>query len=253
MHITLAATTPQDAARELRAGSCYGIRSSAMICQEPPRASEPMLLLLLLAWTEDEALLERLRAGDEAAFVELLGRHHSALVRLARVFVGDEATAEEIAQETWLAMISGLATFEGRSSLKTWIFQILTNRARTRARRDARTTPLPSWDGELRDEDDPLAGRFNARGGWATPPGAWSIDPEQDLIYRRLLAIAQETIDALPEAQRAVVVMRDLQGMTPAEVCDALEVSEGNQRVLLHRARTTIRAAIERAMREEAA
>lgn len=210
-----------------------------------------MLLLLLLALCEDDALLERLRAGEEAAFAELLAKHHSALVRLARAFVGDEATAEEVAQETWLAMIHGLSRFEGRSSLKTWLFQILTNRARTRARRDARVVAVPSLGEEpVRDEDDPLSGRFNRRGGWATSPGAWSVDPEHELMYRHLLTLTQQTIDALPEAQRAVVVMRDLQGMTAADVCGALEITESNQRVLLHRARTTIRAAVERAFEE---
>jgi RNA polymerase sigma-70 factor (ECF subfamily) len=192
---------------------------------------------------EDEhAFLERLRRGDQAAFRELVERHDGALRRLARTFVRTPTAADEVVQETWLGVIRGLDTFEERSTLQTWIFRILVNRARTRGVRDARSIPFSS----LEDEDTPAIepAAFGADGRWASAPPRLDTDPETSLLSGELREHLQRAIDELVPAQRAVITLRDLLGVSAEEVCELLELTEGNQRVLLHRARSRVRVAL---------
>jgi RNA polymerase sigma-70 factor, ECF subfamily len=197
---------------------------------------------------QDAALVARLREGDEAAFVELIDRYGTTMVRVAQMYVRDRATAEEVVQETWLAVLNGIDRFEGRSSLKTWLFRILTNRAKTRGERDGRMIPFSSLAG-AGEEDEPsvdpdrFLGPDSAQpGAWAAPPRAW---PQDRVLAAETLGVIEMAIDQLPEAQRAVIRLRDIEGWSPMEVADALEISDGNQRVLLHRARSKVRAALE--------
>jgi RNA polymerase sigma-70 factor, ECF subfamily len=198
--------------------------------------------------TEDHELVQRLRKGDESAFVELIDRYGATMVRVAQMYVRDRATAEEVVQETWLAVLNGIDRFEERSSLKTWLFRILTNRAKTRGEREGRVVPFSSLAGAT-EEDDPSVDpdRFlgpdslNA-GAWAAPPRAW---PHDEVLGRETLAVIEMAIEKLPEAQREVIRLRDVEGWSPMEVSDALEITDGNQRVLLHRARSKVRAAVE--------
>lgn len=195
----------------------------------------------------DDITVSRLRAGDEDAFRDLLARHHTHLLRFARTFVSNPATAEEVVQETWLAVLNGLSGFEGRSSLKSWIYSILANRARTRAVRDGRTLLFSEMtSGEEDDEPAVEPSRFNAAGYWDQPPRPWD-----DLSPERLAASAQirthlaSALEELPETQRAVVVLRDIEGCSSDEACNILGISETNQRVLLHRGRSRLRGLLE--------
>lgn len=195
---------------------------------------------------DDSTLLESLLDGDERAFATLIDRHHGEMLRLAKAFVDDEPAAEEVVQETWMAVIDGLDDFEGRGSLKTWIFSILTNLAKKRGKKDARTVPWSELsdeplDGEVAEESN----RFSAEGRWSAPPVPWNTDPEQEAMRAQQLEIVQETIDQLPASQQAVVTMRDVQGWPAEEVCEVLDITRGNQRVLLHRGRTSVREALE--------
>ncbi len=195
---------------------------------------------------DDRRLVAALLAGDERAFRELVDLYHAALVRTARGYVRDLAVAEEVAQETWLAVLTGLERFEGRSSLKTWIFRILTNRALTRATRERRSTPfsaIPS-DGTAVDPD-----RFTA-GAWSEPPQPWSDMPSELLLAAETRERLLEAIDSLPDAQRLVITLRDIEGFDAAETCDLLQISDGNQRVLLHRARSRVRELLEPYLQE---
>ena len=193
----------------------------------------------------DDALLERLLARDEAAFSELVAGLHESLLRLARTFVADHGAAEEVVQDTWLGVVKGLGTFERRSSLKTWIFRILVNRARTRGGRDARMVNFSTLEGPD-DEPSVLEDRFSADGRWLQPPSLWKEQDPQDLLLRQeTVAFLHEALDNLPPNQRAVVTLRDFDGIDAEEVCNILAISETNQRVLLHRARTRLRAALE--------
>jgi RNA polymerase sigma-70 factor (ECF subfamily) len=191
---------------------------------------------------DDQALLERLRAGDERAFDALVARHDGALRRVARSFVGNDAAADDVVQETWLGVLKGLDAFEGRSSLRTWIFRILVNRARTRATRDARILPFSALETEDRPAVEPTA--FAEDGRWISTPTRLEGDPESDLLSAELRRHLLQAVDTLSPDQRAVITLRDLVGMSGAEVCDLLELSDGNQRVLLHRARARVRAAL---------
>lgn len=184
--------------------------------------------------------------------MRLVEKHHDALVRMAMIFVSDRGAAEELVQETWLAVIDGLERFEQRSSLKTWIFAIMANKAKKRAGRDARTVNLSSFaehDIE-RMLDNPDEGRFSERGHWSQPPLRWRIDPEERLHKQQLLEVVKDTIEELPELQRIVITMRDVQGFSANDVVGVMEISNSHQRVLLHRARATIRAALERHLAE---
>jgi len=193
----------------------------------------------------DHALVARLRAGDEAAFVELVDCYDAQLRRLARTFVRTNALADDVVQETWLGVLRGLDRFEERSSLKTWIFRILVNRARTRAVREARQVPFSSLaspeDGEG-PAVDPTA--FAADGTWAQPPTRLDAEPEARLLSRELRGHLGEVVDTLPEQQRTVILLRDVAGLDGPEVAETLGISEGNQRVILHRARTRVRQAL---------
>jgi len=194
---------------------------------------------------DETALLERLVAQDESAFAELVRLYHGSLVRVARLFVATVETAEEVVQETWLAVITGVGRFEGRSTLKTWIFRILMNRARTRAVRDKRTVSLADLSGDG-DQPEVDADRFRDDGHWAAPPRAWTLPgPEGDALRGELRQALEKAIESLPEMQAAVITLRDVQGWTSEETCNALDVSETNQRVLLHRARSRVRRALE--------
>jgi RNA polymerase sigma-70 factor (ECF subfamily) len=193
--------------------------------------------------------LQALRCGDEAAFLRLVTAHHSALVRLALVYAPSREVAEECVQETWIAVLQGLDGFEGRSSLRTWICRILVNIARRRAVAERRELPFSSFSGpgEAGPAVDP--DRFfrtgpNA-GHWASPPRAWSA-PEQEALARELQAVIAGTIAGLPPHQRIVITLRDVEGWASNEVSALLEIEPGNQRVLLHRARSRVRGALER-------
>jgi RNA polymerase sigma-70 factor, ECF subfamily len=195
-------------------------------------------------------LLARLRAGDEAAFESLINRHYATLLAVAMSYVKGRAVAEEVVQETWLAVIEGLGRFEGRSSLKTWILAILVNKAKTRGVREARTVPFTTLDTAA---DEPAVPRERFRGPddaypghWRTPPGNWHASADAAVEDRETLGVVVRAIADLPPAQQTVIRMRDVEGYSSEEVCSALDVSEGNQRVLVHRARSRVRAALER-------
>jgi RNA polymerase sigma-70 factor (ECF subfamily) len=200
--------------------------------------------------TEERRLVEQLRSGDERAFARLIDEHSSTLLRVAMAHVGTRALAEEVVQETWLGVINGIDRFEGRSSLKTWIFRILTNTANTRGSRERRMVPFsalgPADDDEPSVDSDRFFPADHARypDHWALGPTAWAT-PEDGLLSGETREVILRAIDTLPEAQRTVVTLRDVQGWSPEEVCDALELSDGNQRVLLHRGRTKVRTALE--------
>ena len=192
---------------------------------------------------EDErALLKRLRAGDEQAFDALVARHDGAMRRVARTLVRTSSAADDVVQETWLGVIRGLDAFEGRSSLRTWIFSILVNRARTRAAHDARSVPFSAIEDEARPAVEPAA--FSADGRWTSAPPRLDYDPETQLLSAELRKRLLDVVEELPPAQRAVITMRDLLGMPAEDVCALLDVSDGNQRVLLHRARSRVRRAL---------
>jgi RNA polymerase sigma-70 factor (ECF subfamily) len=199
---------------------------------------------------DDQALIEKLRARDKAAFAALVRELHGSLVRVAMMFVSSRATGEEIAQDTWGKVLASLDQFEGRSSLRTWIFRICTNRAKTLAGREARSTPFSQLE-ELGDAPvDPS--RFTAAGMWADPPHAWTDDtPERVLDRAQAIEEIQRALAEMPAVQRAVLTLRDLQGLESVEVCNVLELSESNQRVLLHRARSRVRRALELLYAEE--
>jgi RNA polymerase sigma-70 factor, ECF subfamily len=193
---------------------------------------------------EDRRLLRALRRGDEAAFASLLDAHHSGLVSVAMAYVRNRAVAEEVVQEAWLGVIRGLERFEGRSSLKTWIFRIVANIAKTRAAREGRSVPFSALgDREEGPSVDPE--RFGPDDHWSSSPSSWETIPEERLQAKETLARIQEAIQTLPPNQRAVVTLRDVQHWSSEEVCELLCISEGNQRVLLHRARSKVRVALE--------
>jgi RNA polymerase sigma-70 factor (ECF subfamily) len=199
----------------------------------------------------DAPLLAALRAGDEDAFATLVTRHHASLKRVARAYVSTDAVAEEVVQETWLAVIAGLERFEQRSTLKTWLFHILTNKAKTRGVRERRTVPFASLGPDAGSGEPAVSpDRFQRDGDawpghWATPPRPWE-DPERRLSSLEAREHLRAAIAALPEVQQAVLTMRDVEGLDAEEVCDLLDLTAGNQRVILHRARSRIRAALER-------
>jgi len=191
--------------------------------------------------TTEVELIDRLREGDEGAFRELFDAHHAMLVRLALSYVKSPSVAEEIAQDTWAAVIDALPTFEGRSSLKTWIARIAINRAKTRAQRDGRQVPLD--DEEPPSTDD----RFGSIGQFKRRPTNFD-SPESLLSNREVREAIDRCLERLPEQQRAIVTLRDLEGWSSEEVCNVLGLSESNQRVLLHRGRGRLREALEAAL-----
>ena len=195
------------------------------------------------AAADEQALLARLRAGDERAFGALVDGLHCRLVALARTFTPSEAVAEEAVQETWLAVIRGLRGFEGRSSLRTWIYAILVRRARTLGRRERREAagPLPA--------DETLPAGLSPAGDWERPPAPWGLeDPAAAAAGRETFEVVERALAAMPRSQRRVVLLRDIEGRPAAEVCNILALSETHQRVLLHRGRARIRAALDRVL-----
>jgi RNA polymerase sigma-70 factor, ECF subfamily len=196
-------------------------------------------------------LLARLRAGDERAFETLVEGYHGRMMAIARTYVKTRAVAEEVVQETWLAVLQGLRGFEGRSTLKTWILRILVNTAMMRGGREARSVPFSSFvpRHEVHSAVEPE--RFRApgeafAGDWDRYPGDWRALPEGQLLARESLEVVRRAIEELPAPQQRVIAMRDVAGYSAEEACDALSISAGNQRVLLHRARSHVRAALER-------
>jgi RNA polymerase sigma-70 factor (ECF subfamily) len=198
---------------------------------------------------QEAKLVEKLRAGDEEAFIELIRGLNPSLLRVARMFVPTSALAEDVVQETWLAVLKGIDRFEGRSSLKTWIFRILTNTAKTRGERERRSVPFSTLDTEEGGFEPAVErSRFTGTGHWAVLPRAW---PEDRLLANETRSLIERAIERLPPSQRAVITLRDVEGWTADEVRNALELSETNQRVLLHRARAKVRGALEQYLSEE--
>ena len=194
----------------------------------------------------DQDLLERLRAGDEDAFAELVRRYQRLMLRVARGYVRTDAVAEEVVQESWLAVLRGIERFEGRSAFKTWLLRIVANRAMTQGVKEARSVPFASLED---DSEEPSVSpeRFHppgepGAGAWSAPPEPW---PEDRVLADETRAVIDRAIEGLPPMQRAVVSMRDIEGWSSEEVQEALEISPANQRVLLHRGRQKVRAALE--------
>ncbi len=206
--------------------------------------------------TSENQLLARLRLGDESAFLELVERYHSKLKCVARMHVSTPAAADEVLQETWLGVLKGIRRFEGRSSLKTWIFRILINSALRRRQRDGRLIPFSALAKDEAEAKELAVApdRFfepgnPSQGHWAVPPTSWGDDPERRLLSQECMDQLQQAIGELPTAQKSVVTLRDVSGWTAGEVCELMEISEANQRVLLHRARSKIRSAMESYLR----
>jgi RNA polymerase sigma-70 factor, ECF subfamily len=206
-----------------------------------------------VASAEDLRLVEALRAGDEKAFMELVERYGPSMLRVAMLFVHTRAVAEEVVQDTWVGVLDGIDRFESRSSFKTWLFRILTNTAKSRGVRESRTVPMSSLveaglePGTVSVEHErfvPEGKRW--AGHWASSPARFDELPESRLLSSETVSLVRAVVDELPEAQRAVIAMRDLAGFDAEEVCAALGISAGNQRVLLHRARAKVRDALER-------
>ncbi len=201
---------------------------------------------------KDRSVIAALRAGDDDAFAALVERYSSRLQRLAFVYVRDRHVAEEVVQETWIGLLQSIHRFEGRSSLKTWLFRILLNVARSRARRESRTIPFSSLFDASTEAGEPSvdADRFQPAGArwpdhWTTPPGQWSQNPESQAASSETRAHVSAAIGTLPDNQREVITLRDIDGLTSLEVCNLLKISDTNQRVLLHRARGKVRKALE--------
>jgi len=202
---------------------------------------------------DDERLLNSLRERDETAFTQLVEQYHTSLVRLASIYVNDPAMGEELAQETWLAVLQGLHNFEGRSSLKTWIFTILTNKAKTRSQREKRIVSITDLEESLQSQPTVDPKRFNDASSekwpdhWATEsrPVSWRGISEELLISQETTNLIAQAITVLPENQQIVITLRDIHELSSDEVCNILGVSETNQRVLLHRARARVRQALE--------
>lgn len=206
---------------------------------------------------DERRLVEALRARDEDAFAELIDRYQASLVRVAMMYVGSRAVAEDVVGETWLGVLRGIDGFQGRSSLRTWIYRILTNTAKTRAQRERRSIPFASLgDGDHGPAVDPdrfLPAGDPAAGAWASPPRGWEGLPEATLLGAETRSVIDAAIEQLPPRQREVIRLRDVEGFSSGEVRVLLELSETNQRVLLHRARSKVRAALERYLAEDAA
>ncbi|MGI9539388.1 MAG: RNA polymerase sigma factor [Miltoncostaeaceae bacterium] len=201
---------------------------------------------------EERELVEALKAGDEAAFATLVDRYHASLVRVARSYVGSEAVAEEVAQDTWVGALNGIDRFEARSSVKTWLYRILTNRALTRRDRERRSVPFSALASDELDGDSAAldverflpADHPQWPNHWAVTPETWAAGGEERALAAETREVIDTAIAALPPAQRTVITMRDIEGFSSEDVCNVLEITESNQRVLLHRARTRVRAAL---------
>jgi RNA polymerase sigma-70 factor, ECF subfamily len=241
----------------VKSHSCCSVHESRETLQATaePRASSfrDGLSLIVKSLLDESDLVDALQRRDEAAFVQLVRSYQGRLLRLALVYVPIRAVAEEIVQEAWLGVLQGIDRFERRSSLKTWLFRIVVNRARTRGQRERRVVPFSALASSECDEDEAAVPeeRFLGPdhpewpGHWAVPPNAWPESPESELLTREALDLVQRAIDGLPPAQREVITLRDVEGASSEEVCNILGITETNQRVLLHRARSRVRAALE--------
>ncbi len=211
-----------------------------------------------MASPEEMLLVEALRNGDEAAFMALVEQYHMPLLRLAMLYLPERALAEEVVQDTWIGVLQGIHRFEGRSSLKTWIFRILMNRARTYAQREGRSVPFSSLadfgaepqDGQV-DADLFVSADHPLAGNWITPPSRWDDIPEDHLLSQETRGHIEQAVQALPANQRAVITLHDIEGCPSEEIRNLLGISAVNQRVLLHRARAQVRRALERYLKEE--
>ena len=212
----------------------------------------------VVASADDLYLIEQLRGGNEAAFEALIDRYATVMLRLAKVYVTAWVVAEEVVQETWMAVLEGLNRFEGRSSLRTWMFRILTNCAITRAQREGRSVPFSSLSDIDTDQPEPAvdADRFLPAdhqwpGHWVSFPTKWQETPEDRLLSQETRACIDRAIEAMPPNQREIIILRDIEGWTSEETCAFLNISEVNQRVLLHRARSKVRSVLEKYFEEE--
>jgi RNA polymerase sigma-70 factor (ECF subfamily) len=209
------------------------------------------------ALSDDATLVEALRRRDEAAFVALVERYHGPLLRLAMLYVSTPATAEEVVQETWVGVLHGIDRFEGRSAFKTWLFRILTNQAKRRGARDARSIPFSALTdagegaGPAVEPERFLPEGHEWAGHWVSYPQDWQQTPEDRLLSQETRACLLAAIADLPSNQRFVITMRDVEGWSADDVCNILAITETNQRVLLHRARSKVRRALERHLDEE--
>jgi RNA polymerase sigma-70 factor (ECF subfamily) len=194
---------------------------------------------------EDARLVEGLRAGDEAAFKALMREYGGAMLRVAQMYVSSRAVAEEVVQDAWIGVLRGIGRFEGRSSLKTWLFRIVANTAKTRGVREARSIPFASLGDDSEGSIDP----DRVLGSGERFPGHWAVPPEGRVLATEAMGVIERAVEALPPAQRAVITLRDIQGLSSEEVRNALDLTETNQRVLLHRARSKVRNALEEYMR----
>ena len=221
------------------------------ICGFARLTTQSRSLIDQIAFDQDDVLVAALRNGDEAAFSYLIERHHALMVRVATLFCRDEDVAEEVAQETWIAVLKGVEHFEARSSLKTWIFNILANKAKARGQRERRSVAFSDLmkgedqDAELEPVVDPA--RFKADGWWVdeTHPHPWETTPEAAYQSAEVRGRIAQAIQALPPTQHQVILLRDVQGWSSEEVCNVLGISQTNQRVLLHRARAKVRNTLE--------
>lgn len=193
---------------------------------------------------DDTELLARLLDGDEKAFVEIVMRYNESLTRVARYYVGSEASAEDVVQETWIAVLRGIDRFEGRSSFKTWLFRILVNRARTLGVKEHRIVPVDP----LTSDRSVSPSRFDQGGHWSEPPVPFTDAIDDGIVNEPIVRLVHEAIARLPEAARAVVTLRDVQGLSTTEVAKLLGLSEANVRVILHRSRARIRSEVEAKM-----
>ncbi|MDA0206394.1 MAG: sigma-70 family RNA polymerase sigma factor [Acidobacteria bacterium] len=190
--------------------------------------------------------MESLQAGDEQAFRGLVQKNYGSMLRLALTVIGNRSVAEDVVQETWLGVLRGLSGFEGRSSLKTWIYRILMNRARSAVTGESRRKALFSEQDAVFPETEPSvpAGQFTAEGKWIQSPSNWASSPESQLLSKETQEVLAQAASALPAAQRAVLQLHDVEGFRSEEICDILALSSANQRVLLHRARSKVRKAL---------
>jgi len=208
---------------------------------------------------DETTLINLLRQRDEMAFTQLVDQFHASLVRLAAIYVHDQTAAEEVAQETWLAVLHGLDRFEGRSSLKTWIFTILTNKAKTRAARESRTLPFTGLEEVIQGNLTVPSDRFNDPSAASWPnhwaagatPLSWDGIPEDLLLSGETLDVIRNALGQLPESQRLVVTLHDIEEISAQEICNILGIAETNQRVLLHRARARLRQTLENYLQPE--
>ncbi len=221
-----------------------------------------MALVDPFAFTQDDQLVAALRNGDEAAFSYLVDNHHNAMVRVATLYCRDEHVAEEVVQETWIAVLKGVEHFEARSSLKTWIFSILSNKAKTRGQRESRSVPFSQLVAAEIDVNDPAvdplhfdtpATNANWEGWWHDDhhPSPWQNLPESNILAEEVRARVNWAITQLPTCQGQVITMRDVLAYGSDEVCNIMGISETNQRVLLHRARSKVRNALQKYFDEQ--